>query len=133
MKQEYQVYFDEVVSQLGDAPLLIDPDGFNIMNLIGDQPFWRSDAYYYLYFNALHMLFGPLSVVEPQKLFEAEIRSAFKRDVISIAGRAKVIAKQRGRKYISSTTIAIALGQIAEELETISFQVWGPTLEDKER
>ncbi len=52
-------------------------------------------------------------------------------DLGLIGMRAAEIAKERGRAYVSATTVAMALGDLAENLKINAFQIWGPKDDDE--
>lgn len=95
---------------------------------------WRSDARYFLISNVVHMVVAPVQTVEGLAgVLRTEFRGALEADLHQIVRRAEIVAKERGRSYVSATSVSIALGQVAEKLETSSLQIWGPETERAKR
>ena len=103
-----------------------------LRRLIGYRRNWRSDAYYFLIYNAYMMIIAPTKQRRrrPQDFLELGISerlaNLLKEDLRLVADTAERIAKMRNREFVTSTSVSIALGEVAEELKTSEFQIWGP-------
>ena len=94
---------------------------------------WRDDAKYFLTTNVEMMVVFPyLSVNESGKAIAQDDRlwSLITEDIDRIKARAEEVAKDRGRSYVSATSVAKAIGELVESLATTSLQIWGPADED---
>jgi hypothetical protein len=61
------------------------------------------------------------------KLLASEEWQLVSADVRSVAERSAMISRDRERGYVSATSVAVALGQMSEDLATTSLQIWGPS------
>lgn len=96
---------------------------------------WRSDARYFLAKNVIDMILEPYDEIgkEPRGPDRSEeISELVLRDVDDLVRHSEQISKERGRRYVSATSVAIALGRLAPELKTTSLQIWGPADERPE-
>jgi hypothetical protein len=104
------------------------PDGFvdpNLAALIPEN--WRSDAQVFLLSNILTMVVAPFMSASPSgALLETSLWSPLREDVATIVERAEAVSRDRERGYVSATSVAIAVGQLAPELLTTGLQIWGP-------
>ncbi len=62
---------------------------------------------------------------EDRSVSEEAFLSALEADVNSLIALSESLSKERERSYVSSTSVAIAIGKLAPELRTSSFQFWG--------
>lgn len=120
MLTEYDAYF-----QRRWAALTENMDQ-NLVKLIPDQ--WRSDAKFFLIGNVNAMVVAPYMTVNTVEgpLSTSTIWRDLSDDVRNIVARAGQIALRRGRAYVSGTSVAMALGELAPHLKVTSFQIWGP-------
>ena len=104
-----------------------------MLELIRVSPGWRVDASYFLIWNLYLMIFDPLKTVRGMpgfgEVIQSDDASLIIQDVEFIRSNAEGVSRSRGRDYVSATSVAIALGGIAEELQTTKLQIWGPLRE----
>jgi hypothetical protein len=90
----------------------------------------RADAAHFLTLNAIGMVIEPIFLAHggslPGSVNNAPLAETLRADIDKICWRAHEIAKARGRTYISATSVAIALGELADSLAITAFQIWGP-------
>jgi len=102
----------------------------HIEALIPGEGKWRSDARYFLVLNVYTMVLHPLLTVREiwnrEEMLKSEQWGLLTQDVATIAKRSERIAERRGKRSISATSVAMALGQLAPNLKTTSLQIWGP-------
>jgi hypothetical protein len=104
----------------------------NLLELIPEN--WRSDARFYLANNMIEMVLEPYARVSqrPAALMpDGDVWPLITDDIKQIVDQAEKIALQRDRQYVSATSVAIALGKLAENLKTTSLQIWGPGDEEE--
>jgi hypothetical protein len=90
---------------------------------------WRADARFFLASNMLEMVIAPYDAVQGRssgRIEDESVRSMIHQDLQSIVERSEEVSKRRDRRYVSSTSVAVALGELAESLKTNSLQIWGP-------
>jgi len=104
------------------------PDGFVDPNLAGLIPdHWRSDAQVFLLSSIVNMVVAPFMSVNPSRsLQDTPLWPPLREDVATLIERAEAISRDRERDYVSATSVAIALGQLAPSLQTTGLQIWGP-------
>ncbi|WP_068874056.1 MULTISPECIES: hypothetical protein [unclassified Phenylobacterium] len=98
-------------------------------------PRWREDAIYFLELNIQEMIVAPYMSTGPpsrQLLRQTPLWQPLLDDIHTIVARAETIAMSRGRTYVSSTSVALALGAVVDDLATTSFQIWGPEDDEDE-
>ena len=89
--------------------------------------YWRDDARLFLTLNLIGMVVAPYVQAHPSgspKL--GELLPVLEKDVEAIRRRADRFAAERGRSYVSATSVSMALGELAPDLATTSLQIWGP-------
>ena len=130
MREEFMRYFDRRVRQM-DRPFLFGGKRdwvTHILELIPSH--WRSDARFFLAKNIEQMVVLPFySGNKIQRDYDLRLTDAWpliEEDVNTIVDAAQLEADQREREYVSATTVAVALGQLAPFLKTTSLQIWGP-------
>lgn len=89
---------------------------------------WRADASYFLTKNIELMITRPFfqSGPPPFPVNSVNLQTLVELDVDRIIAAAEEEARLRGRPYVSATSVARALGRLADNLETTSLQIWGP-------
>ena len=133
MDRRYQGYFDRLIDGKQGLPEFSRSNFDYVLELMGDRPNWRSDAKYFLAYNSMFILFEPVITAGEPGIEPEKVANAFREDVELIDEVAQSIAREREKDYISSTTMAIAMGQVALELRTASFQIWGPNDDEQDR
>ena len=128
MRQDYGLYFDGQLSRgvPAGAPQILRDAALDVMNLV--PPYWRSDARFFLVSSTMQMVVFPYLQVEGGKnsLRQSQLWQPLEADLTEIVSRAERIAQDRGRPYVSATSVVAALGQLAPQLQTTAFQIWGP-------
>jgi hypothetical protein len=91
---------------------------------------WRPDARYFLARNIELMVLAPLRAVKRTGVAAVpaleEVFPVVSRDIMRIVALSEATSARRDREYVSATSVAVALGQLAPDLESTSFQIWGP-------
>jgi len=148
MLEVFQKFFKQRVS--GDIGMpRISKKAFNVLlTWLPRDENLEPDAKYFLIYNVHFMLIAPLQAkkrsfrLRPRPIdldisYEHQYRQdyyMFERDLAAdidnIVAHAKGIARYRDRTYVSSTSVAMALGELAPELKTARWQVWGPRREE---
>lgn len=138
MKREYEGYFSLRLRDLTRPyywrrrydPEPIYPFFYVVIDRIPEE--WRADAKFFLASNMLEMVLAPYDAVERRAdaLFPGDaVWKLIIEDLDALIARSEEISKSRGRSYVSSTSVAVALGELAEKLQTNSLQIWGPSEE----
>lgn len=141
MLPQYDKYFDDRVRRDAVFPLLSRERVAFIQEFLRPPPSWRSDAHAFMISNLHNMLLAPLAeaggaasptdtYVFRQTIDPSELYEALRADIGAIVALSAAISQVRNRDYVSATTVAIALGQLAPTLRTTSFQVWGPRTQE---
>jgi hypothetical protein len=115
------VYADHFNDQLAGLERDPGPPGFVARQV---PEYWRPDARVFLIANLMHMVVNPILSV-PGPIADG-LLPLLAEDIAAIRALSEAIASQRGRDYVSATSVAIALGQLAPDLATTALQVWGP-------
>lgn len=137
VKQEYNEYFISMLSRLRRyGPFLYGHDPFYpqpiIDKLLENIPkSWRSDARYYMALTFITMVVLPYDEVDGRNgafTVRSDVWKGIKKDLEKVIARAEEIARDRDRGYVSATSVAIAIGELAhsETLFSLSLQIWGP-------
>jgi hypothetical protein len=139
MRRDYEQYFREVIDyefSLGRfrsfrSRGLFERPVSDLFDLIPKN--WRSDARFFLAINMIEMVLQPVAEVSRSEILrpDDEFWPLITADIKQLVERAEQIAEKRGRRYVSGTSVAIALGQLAEKLKTTSLQIWGPDDDEK--
>lgn len=149
MLPAFERYFGLRVSSELSFPVLTRGRQNFIREYFQPPEYWRSDASYLLISTLHSMVMAPLSEANAEEM-EREIGDsegydipeqldgmpigqgmiieALSADIESIIQLSDAIARSRGRDYVSSTSVVMALGLLAPELRMSSFQIWGPRL-----
>ena len=85
---------------------------------------WRPDAQLFLISNLMNMVVEP--VIEVRRVEAEDLVPLLLQDIAAIIALSEAISAQRDREYISATSVAVALGQLAPQLATTALRVWGP-------
>lgn len=131
MDRDYEVFFQIRFRDLLDESLIYPGRPYprryvRILDEISfDRSNWRSDAKYFLLYNVIFILIDPIYHVRPEILLSYEFAKALEEDVAAVSNRAEEIAKKRGRKRVSSTSVSKALGELVDDLRTNQFRIWG--------
>lgn len=126
MLPAYRDYFQDQLRQLVGLGFPSAP-GLPQALLANLSPRWRVDGVYFLLASANAMIVQPYTRVAADRPVEATpLWGLLHEDFQRIATRAEQVAEQRGRPYVSATSVTIALGQLADNLATTSLQIWGP-------
>ena len=129
MDDYYYDYFKRRATGAEGMPRISNLEVREIRRLIGNRKNWREDAYYFLIYNIHMMLIAPLrkqSGNQWARINNMNIQRMIRDDVDLIARTANRVSYKRRSRYVSSTSIAVALGLVADELKTSAVQVWGP-------
>ena len=140
MDPQFGTYFSRRISGQAQLPIAFAEEIHYLADMLGDQRGWREDAYYFLFYTVFIMLLAPLRGVgdprypgpftlDGEVVFAPELEEALRSDLLMVAELARIVAKERGREYISSTSVAMALGRVAGELKTSGFRIWGRSSE----
>jgi hypothetical protein len=95
--------------------------------------YWRVDARYFLSRNIYLMVVEPYFYADARPGADenfGEFWFSLTSDLREIIELAELTAKERERKYVSATSVAVALGQLAPNLKLTSLQIWGPGEQD---
>ncbi len=129
MDAEFEDYFS---AKIGDQESVITPEALNaLIEFIPDEmalPL-RVDATYFLMTNFYLMAILPITTVKYAgnlRAMIAENAPIITEDVQLVLEAAEDVAQEREAQEISSTSCAIALGQVAGDLKLGSVQIWGP-------
>jgi hypothetical protein len=131
MKREFEEYFAERFRYLrrgrGPARRIYPP--FLTEELLSRIPKqWRSDARYFLASNMLNMVVFPYDEVEGPDVDLLPGGKAWElifNDLLELIQKSESTARERDRSYVSATSVAIALGEMSENLRTTSLRIWG--------
>ena len=115
------VYADHFMDRLAGLEQFAGPLGF-VAQQVPDH--WRPDARMFLISNLMNMVVDPVLQV-PGPTADG-LFPLLAQDIAAIRVLSEAISAQRGRGYVSATSVAIALGQLAPDLATTALQVWGP-------
>lgn len=128
MEERYRLYFERQYDGLsfGRLPYPLGP--VSMLSLLDEIPQnrWRPDARYFLATNVLEMVIAPIELAGPPRMERRQFLEYMQEDVRRLALESETVARERGRDYVSGTSVAIALGRLAEDLLTTSLNVWGP-------
>ena len=131
MRDEYNDYFVERLQGDKRPPRPTLEDLHTLEDLIGENINWRSDALYFFSLNVYLMLLHPLKAVNHRPnlniLLQSDEGELIRQDIELIKSRAEDVSIARERSYVSATSVVIALGEVVEDLQSTSFQIWGPT------
>ena len=127
MLRAYGNYFEK---QIGDYQSVSSPRNPTVLALAQEIPNrgWRPDARYFLARNMYEMIIRPYRSVKRTRTIgsQLDIWPLVQEDLLDVISLSEKIAESRGRGYVSSTSVLIALGEMAENLRTSSLQIWGP-------
>ena len=115
------IYADHFNSRISDLAQQGGWVGFVAENV---PQHWRPDAQLFLISNLMIMVVEP--VIAARNVEADDFVPLLLQDIAAIIALSEVISAQRDREYISATSVAMALGQLAPELATTALQVWGP-------
>ena len=135
MRREYESYFAEQFRKLRrsysrrfrGAPIY--PPYLTEALLARIPKSWRSDARFFLASNMLEMVVAPYDDIEGPDvdlLPGGRVWELIFQDLDKLISESERIANERGRAYVSGTSVAVALGRMVETLRTTSLQIWGP-------
>ena len=130
MEDAYNQYFFGILVGEKAAPRLTRGGLRFILSImpVGDK--WRSDAVYFLAWSLYVMILEPLRSVQGFKSIQSVRHfkdwQLIQEDIGIIVNKAEKVSGERDRDYVSATSVAIALGAVAEHLRTTSLQIWGP-------
>lgn len=89
--------------------------------------YWRDDARLFLTVNLIVMVVAPYVQAHPSDSRPSvELLPLLEKDIEAVRRRADRFAVERGRSYVSATSVSMALGELAPDLATTSLQIWGP-------
>lgn len=136
MKKEYEEYFDEAYQFSEVFPFppfkLFDTDFRVIRKIVSENTgkerplIWRSDARLFLAVNFYHMVVAPYSHVSRPRLYlDNELTKIIKIDVEEICYIAEATAQERGKNYVSGSSVLVAVGKIVDYLKVTEMQFWG--------
>ena len=132
MRREFEEYFSDRFRYLRRSrrgtglvypPFLTD----ELLSLIPKN--WRADARFFLASNMLNMVVFPYDQVEGpdiELLPDGRVWELIFRDLSDLIEQSEAVSRNRDRGYVSATSVAIALGGMAEKLRTTSLRIWGP-------
>lgn len=151
MLSEYRRFFERRTNGRAGMPRVTKKRIAIYNSWIDDAKEWEPDARYFLIYNLHLMLIAPIQSqhsgfqlqarppflsdspfegdgpFEGRERFDAEqFLADLAADVDQIIREADDIARSRDRRYVSSTSVAMALGKLAPEMRTARWQVWGP-------
>ncbi len=131
MLPDYDFYFAGAERMLRRLPTSTGRSGFRFgpyRDLFAEVPQdWRSDARFFLINNMIEMVIAPYEYASRQSLLPTRDAAALVHaDLRTLVKLSEEEARKRDRPYVSATSVAIALGRVADRLETTSLQIWGP-------
>jgi hypothetical protein len=139
MRNEYDDYFSQRYRNLKRQARLgrfrnFDFPPFFLDDLLNRIPIeWRSDARFFLANNMVEMIVKPYYNAKidrrPLPPYPQAWNLVFD-DLEKLISVSEQVAAERNRSYVSATSVAVALGQLAEKLLTTSLQIWGPGTDD---
>lgn len=155
MLREYRRFFERRVNSRVGMPRVSKKRVAVYNTWIARADNWEPDARYFLIYNLHLMLIAPIEsrhsgfrlgqrtsrFGEPVSTGDGDVQASEKfdedaflidlaADIDHIISASNEIAKSRDRSYVSSTSVAVALGRLAPELRTSRWQVWGPRESD---
>lgn len=101
-----------------------------IVDAIRPKGPWRVDAVYFLASNIDGMIVHPYTTVRKvsvNRFFRSKEWDLVQHDIYAIVREAERVAQERERGYVSGTSVAVALGNLASELQSTGLQIWGPS------
>ncbi len=120
MREEYDTYFVNRLQGDRKPPRPTLDDLHLLEELIGEKHNWRSDALYFFTFNIYLMVLHPLKTVNHRpnlnNLLHSDDGELIRQDIELIKSRSEYVSRARERQYVSATSVAIALGEVVEEL-----------------
>lgn len=131
MNVEYERYFSGIVNGEVPVPLLDQPTLQRLREFVPADfvESLRPDAEYFLLQGFFFMVIHPIATVEYGGDIDSMISDYAEQigaDVSNVLDVANVVSEDRESDVISSTSAAIAVGMVAEQLQTGSVQIWGP-------